>query len=154
MARDQRFPGYTLFRQVSARTGTPVIATIFCGILIEVVLAIFATQTNTLTNLFSAATLLPAIIYLSTVILYISTHNKLPQTQGFSLGVFEWPVVILALVWLIFEISIFRDASFAIPWLYIVIMFGLGLLYFIWMLIRQPDVLRTPSQIEETATGA
>jgi len=99
--------------------------------LIEVVLAIFAT----LTNLFSAATLLPAIIYLSTVILYISTHNKLPQTQGFSLGVFEWPVVILAFVWLIFEISIFRDASFAIPWLYIAIMFGLGLLYFIWMLI-------------------
>jgi amino acid transporter len=154
MARDQRFPGYTLFRQVSARTGTPVIATIFCGILIEVVLAIFATQTNTLTNLFSAATLLPAIIYLSTVILYTSTRNKLPQTQGFSLGVFEWPVVILALVWLIFEISIFRDASFAIPWLYIAIMFGLGLLYFIWMLIRQPDALRTPPQIKEAATGA
>lgn len=154
MARDQRFPGHTLFRRVNARTGTPVIATIFCGILIEVVLAIFATQTNTLINLFSAATLLPAIIYLSTVILYISTRNKLPQAQGFSLGVFEWPVVVLALVWLIFEISIFRDASFAIPWLYIAIMFGLGLLYFIWMLIRQPDALRTPPRIEETATGA
>ncbi|HYL42288.1 MAG TPA: amino acid permease [Ktedonobacteraceae bacterium] len=154
MARDQRFPGHILFRRVNARTGTPVIATIFCGILIEVVLAIFATQTNTLINLFSAATLLPAIIYLSTVILYISTRNKLPQAQGFSLGVFEWPVVVLALVWLIFEISIFRDASFAIPWLYIAIMFGLGLLYFIWMLIRQPDALRTPPRIEETATGA
>lgn len=154
MARDQRFPGHTLFRRVNARTGTPFIATIFCGILIEVVLAIFATQTNTLINLFSAATLLPAIIYLSTVILYISTRNKLPQAQGFSLGVFEWPVVVLALVWLIFEISIFRDASFAIPWLYIAIMFGLGLLYFIWMLIRQPDALRTPPRIEETATGA
>jgi hypothetical protein len=33
-------------------------------------------------------------------------------------------------------------------------MFGLGLLYFIWMFIRQPDVLRTPPQIEETVTGA
>ncbi len=153
MSRDQRFPGYTLFRRVNARTGTPVIATIFCGILIEVVLAIFAMQTNTLTNLFSAATLLPAIIYLATVILYVSTRNKLPQVQGFSLGAFEWPVVILALVWLVFELSIFRDASFAAPWLYTIIMFGLGLLYFIWMLVREPHVLRTPPKVEESATG-
>jgi amino acid transporter len=154
MSRDQRFPGYSLFRRVSAQRGTPVIATVFCGVLIEVVLAIFATQTNPLTNLFSAASLLPVIIYLATVILYISTRNKLPQVRGFSLGAFEWPVVILALVWLLFELSIFRDKSFGVPWLYTAVMFAIGLIYFIWMLIRQPAVLRIPPQGEESVTSA
>src|SRR5260370_15017844 len=70
MSRDKRFPGHSLFRRVGAQTGTPVASTLFCGILIVVVLAVFAllailvpSQSNTLTNLFSAATLLPAIIY-------------------------------------------------------------------------------------------
>ncbi|GAC1631646.1 MAG: amino acid permease [Ktedonobacteraceae bacterium] len=149
MSRDQRFPGYQLFRQVNASTGTPVIATILCGVVTEVVLAIFATQTNTLTNLFSAATLLPAIIYLATVILYISTRHKLSRTQGFSLGAFEWPVVLLALIWLLFELSIFRDASFVTPWTYIAIMVGIGLLYFIYMLVARPNVLKTPPRASE-----
>jgi amino acid transporter len=152
MSRDQRFPGYTLFRQVNVCTGTPVIATIFCGIVIEVVLAIFATQTNTLTSLFSAATLLPAIIYLATVILYVSTHHKLPRAQGFRLGALEWPVVILALLWLLFELSIFRDSSFVTPWTYTAIMIGLGLLYFIYMLIARPHALKTPPEEGELQT--
>src|SRR5947209_18526249 len=112
MPRDQRFPGY----QVNNRTGTPVAATLLSGILIEVVLAAFAgwgiftnptnaaSQTTTLFSLFSAATLLPAIIYLATVILYIFARRKLPETHGFSLGAFEWPIIILALVWLLFEL--------------------------------------------------
>jgi amino acid transporter len=154
MSRDQRFPGHSLLRQVSAARGTPVIATLFCGVLFEVVLAVFATQTNPLANLFSAASLLPVIIYLVTVILYIVAHNKLPREQGFSLGAFEWPVVILALVWLLFELSIFRDKSFASPWLYTAVMFVLGLLYFAWMLARQPTVLRTTPREGESLTGA
>ncbi|HET8853031.1 MAG TPA: amino acid permease, partial [Ktedonobacteraceae bacterium] len=97
MSRDERFPGYQLFGRVNRNTGTPVAATLLSGILIEVVLAAFSgygiitNQTTTLFNLFSAATLLPAIIYLATVILYIYARRKLPQTLGFSLGAFEWP---------------------------------------------------------------
>ena len=148
MSRDQRFPGYPLFRRINGGTGTPLAATVLNGLLIEVVLAIFATQPNALTNLFSAATLLPAIIYLSTVILYIYARRKLPQTQGLRLGAFEWPIIILSLVWLLFELAIFRDASFASPWLYSLIMFALGLIYFIWMLVAQPQVLRTPPAVD------
>src|SRR6202162_4645509 len=125
MSRDERFPGHSLFRQVGRQTGTPVASTLFCGILIEVVLAGFAllgilvpSQSSTLTNLFSAATLLPAIIYLATVVLYIYARRKLPETHGFKLGVWEWPIIVLSLVWLLFELSIFRDATtFATPWL-------------------------------------
>jgi amino acid transporter len=161
MSRDERFPGHSLFRQVGEQTGTPVAATLFCGILIVVVLAVFAllgilvpSQSSTLTNLFSAATLLPAIIYLATVVLYIYARRKLPETHGFSLGAWEWPIIILALVWLLFELSIFRDKQFAAPWIYSLIMFGIGLIYFFWMLITRPKVLQTVPPEGEPETAA
>jgi amino acid transporter len=150
MSRDERFPGHLLFKQVGKQTGTPVASTLFCGILIVVVLAVFAwlgiavpAQSNTLTNLFSAATLLPAIIYLATVALYIFARRKLPETHGFSLGAWEWPIIILSVVWLLFELSIFRDAQVRAPWVYSLVMFGIGLIYFVWMLITRPKVLQT-----------
>jgi len=161
VSRDERFPGYQLFGRVNRSTGTPVAATLLSGILIEVVLAAFAgygiisnptnaaNQTTTLFNLFSAATLLPAIIYLATVILYIYARRKLPQTLGFRLGAFEWPIIVLSVVWLLFELSIFRDASFAAPWLYSLVMFALGIIYFAWMLVTRPKVLQTPPQAGE-----
>ena len=150
MSRDERFPGYSLFRQVGRQTGTPVAATLFCGILIVVVLAVFAllgilvpSQSSTLTNLFSAATLLPAIIYLATVVLYIYARRKLPETHGFKLGVWEWPIIVLSVIWLVFELSIFRDPQFRAPWVYSLAMFGIGLIYFFWMLVTRPKVLQT-----------
>ena len=74
------------------------------------------------------------------------------RTHGFHLGPFEWPVVVLALVWLVFELSIFRDASFKIPWLYILLMFGIGLLYFLFMFLTRRDVLNSfPLEIEGEA---
>ena len=155
MSRDERFPGYKLFSQVGKSTNTPIAATLLCGILIEVVLAGFAllgilvpSQSSTLTYLFSAATLLPAIIYLATVVLYIYARRKLPETHGFSLGAWEWPIIILSIVWLLFELAIFRDAQFAAPWVYSLVMFGVGLIYFVWMLVTRPQVLSTPPQEE------
>jgi amino acid transporter len=150
MSRDERFPGHILFKKVGRQTGTPIAATLFCGILIVVVLSGFAwlgiavpSQSNTLTNLFSAATLLPAIIYLATVVLYIYARRKLPATYGFRLGPWEWPIIILSVLWLLFELSIFRDAQFAAPWVYSLVMFGIGLIYFVWMLLTRPKVLQT-----------
>ena len=161
MSRDERFPGHSLFRQVGRQTGTPVAATLFCGILIVVVLAGFAllgilvpSQSNTLTYLFSAATLLPAIIYLATVVLYIYARRKLPETHGFKLGVWEWPIIVLSIIWLVFELSIFRDPQFRAPWVYSLIMFGIGLIYFFWMLVTRPKVLQTVPPESEPETAA
>ncbi len=87
------------------------------------------------------------------MILYIYARRKLPETHGFRLGAFEWPIIILSLVWLLFELSIFRDSSFGPPWIYSLVMFGLGLIYFVWMLITRPRVLQTvPSVAEEAAS--
>ncbi|GAC1431851.1 MAG: amino acid permease [Ktedonobacteraceae bacterium] len=152
MSRDRRFPGHVLFSRVNERTHTPVAATILLGILIEVVLAIFANQTNSLINLFSASSLLPAIIYLATVILYVFTREKLPSAQAFKLGVFEWPIIVLSIIWLVFELAIFRDAQFVTPWLYSGVMFAIGLIYFVWMLVSPAKVLE--SQPENTTPEA
>lgn len=152
MSRDQRFPGAPIFARVNERTGTPVAATLLIGVLTEIVLAIFANQSNALSNLFGAATLLPAIIYLSTVLMYTFTRRKLPPAQGFSLGAFEWPIIIFAIIWLVFELLIFRDAQFATPWIYTLVMFALGLIYFVFLLVRQPQNLARPPQTGTEAT--
>ena len=151
MSRDARFPGYQLFRQVNKRMNTPPGATILCGIVLEVLLASFANQTTALQNLFSTAAMLAVLIYLSTVILYVCRRHKFPRRpHGFNLGLFEWPVVMLALVWMVFELSIFRDSTFTIPWLYILLMLAIGLLYFLFMLLTRREVLESlPLEMEK-----
>ena len=85
MSRDRRFPGYQLFRRVNERTNTPLLATVLCGIVLEVILAIFANQTATLQNLFSSTAILVVMIYLATVILYVCTRHKFPRrAHGFT----------------------------------------------------------------------
>ncbi len=144
MSRDQRFPAAPIFARINERTGTPLAATLLIGVLTEIVLAIFANQANALSNLFGAATLLPAIIYLFTVLMYTFTRRKLPPAHGFSLGAFEWPVILFAIVWLVFELLIFRDAQFATPWIYTLVMFAIGLIYFVFLLVRRPQSLERP----------
>jgi hypothetical protein len=102
----------------------------------EVILAVFAEQAGVLYNLFSAATLLPAVLYLATVILFAVKRRHLPASHGFDLRRWETPVLVLALVWLLFEMSIFRDASFKDPWIYIAVMTLIGLIYLAYLLVR------------------
>ena len=137
MSRDQRFPGWKALRIVDTKTDSPLLATVTVGVLIEVVLAIFAAQTHALLHLFSAATLMPAVIYLVTVILYAVARKRLPATHGFSLGRWEIPVIVISLVWLAFELSIFRANTFTVPWEYAGVMTGIGLLYFGYMLVTR-----------------
>lgn len=135
MSRDQRFPGWSLWHKVNPSRGTPMLATLLIGVVCEIVLAIFANRQDALFKLFSAATLLPAIIYFATVILYIVRRKRLPAEQGrFHLGRFEKPVIVVALVWLLFELSIFRDSSFKDPWIYAGVMLAVGLVYLIGLL--------------------
>lgn len=137
MSRDERFPGHQVLRRIHHRSRTPLAAIVTTGVVIEVVLAVFADSTNALFQLFSAATLMPCILYLATVILYIATRRRLPPERGFSLGRWEVPVIVVSLAWLLFELSIFRDSSFHRPWLYVLVMVAIGLVYLGWMLSRK-----------------
>ena len=149
MSRDERFPGWQLWHRISPSLKTPVNATIFMAVVAQVILALFAEQTDALFALFSAATLLPAIIYAVTVLIYAFQRKKLPPSQGFSLGAWETPVLIVAIAWLAFELAIFRDASFAKPWSYVAVMFAIGVVYLVYLLatrggakaLKMPDMI-------------
>ena len=117
MSRDQRFPGWQRWRVISERTQTPRNATFLILVVTEVILAIFAERSGVLFTLFSAATLLPAVLYLATVVLFAVKRRHLPRSYGFDLRRWETPVMVLALVFLLFELSIFRDSSFKQPWI-------------------------------------
>ncbi|MEG0299765.1 MAG: hypothetical protein RR609_09380, partial [Aurantimicrobium sp.] len=73
--------------------------------------------------------------YAATVVLYIVKRKQLPPSKGFTLGKWEVPVIILASIWLIFELAIFRDAAFLNAWIYVGIMVAIGALYLIFLLV-------------------
>ena len=154
MARDGRFPAHGILRQVHPSTRMPAYAATLLFVVVEMVLALFASQSDALINLFTAASLLPVIVYLSTVMLYIATRHKLARMEGFSLGIFEWPVVLLALVWLLWELSIFRNQQFSEPWKYAIAMFAIGLVYFAYMLVADPAALRAKALAASTGVAA
>lgn len=156
MSRDERFPGWRLWQPVHPSTGTPRNATALFLVIAEIILAVFAHDTGVLFKLFSASTILPAILYLSTVVLYAVRRRRLPKSHGFDLGHWETPVLVLAIIWLLFEMSIFRDSSFKDPWIYVGVMAAIGFVYLGWLLatkgtrgLDMPDM----HSIDAQATG-
>lgn len=98
MARDERFPAHRLLRRVNPRTKTPIPATILI-LLVGVVLMV-ALPGAALIELIVASTILPALIYGAIVVLYLVVRKRLERREGgFSLGRFELPVAVAALVW-------------------------------------------------------
>jgi amino acid transporter len=158
MSRDERFPGWQLLHKVSPRFKTPLNATIVMTVISLVILGLFSTSTDALFKLFSAATLLPAIIYAITVGLYIAKRRQLPESKGFTLGRWETPMLVVAVVWLVFELALFRDASFKDPWLYVLVMVVIGGVYLGYLLatrglhgLRMPDMHSIDAELDHAA---
>lgn len=137
MSRDKRFPGWQLLQSVSRSRATPVAATAFVLVISQLILAVFANTSDALFSLFSAATLLPAIIYAGTVLMYAVKRKSLAASKGFTLGKWEMPVIVFAGIWLIYELLIFRDVSFLQPLLYVGVMIAIGVVYLAYLLITR-----------------
>lgn len=148
MSRDGRFPGHGLFSRVNETTDTPVWATglvLGLGVVWTLLIASAA-------DLFSAATLLPALIYAGTVLLYLFTRRRQAaldvaedeqqRRERFALGRWEAPVVAVALAWLVLELWILMDAQFRVAQLYVLGVVGVGALYYGFMRLRNPEVLK------------
>ncbi|MEV4014085.1 hypothetical protein AB0J35_26655 [Nonomuraea angiospora] len=73
----------------------------------------------------------PAVIYAATVALYLAKRRYLPANGKFDLGAWEKPVLVVSVVWLVFELSLFRDASFRDAWLYVLVMVVIGAAYLV-----------------------
>lgn len=156
MSRDERFPGWKLWKKISPSRRTPMNATIFIFAIGQIVLGIFSFRTDALFALFSAATLLPACIYAGTVLLYIVKRKSLPPSRGFTLGKWEIPVLVVASIWLIWELAIFRDESFRGSWMYVLIMLAIGAVYFGFLLkkkgvkgLTMPDMVSIDATLDE-----
>ena len=109
-------------------------------------------HTAALTTLFTASTIMPALLYASTVLLYIFTARRHRGQAGhFSLGRFEIPVIAGALIWLAYELiiligpAVFRDAQY-----YVLGALGVGVLFYAGQWLLAPDAMR----VEEGAHGA
>ncbi|MFJ9468931.1 APC family permease [Streptomyces caniferus] len=143
MSRDARFPVHRLMRRVSPRTHTPVPATILI-LLVGVVLMV-ALPGAALLELITASTILPAIIYGSTIVLYLTVRRRLERRKGaFDLGRFELPVAVCALVWSVISLFVLVAPPEAlVPALIVVGLLLAGGLFFLCLLLYNREALET-----------
>ena len=143
MSRDSRFPAHRLMRRVNPRTHTPIPATLMI-FAVRVVLMV-ALPGSALLKLIVASTILPAIIYSATIVLYLVVRKQLGRKEGaFNLGRLELPVAISALVWVVcalFVLTVPRDAL--VPDLIVVGLIVAGGLFFLSLLIFHPETFKT-----------
>ena len=152
MARDRRLPGHQFLSRVPRASAGPSWATILAAVLGTLITLVLRTHTGALVTLFTASTIMPALLYASTVLLYIFTARRHRAIAGhFSLGRWEIPVIAGALIWLAYELIVligpkeFRDAQY-----YVLGALGVGLLVYIGQGILEPGAMR----VEEGAHGA
>lgn len=143
MSRDARFPAHRLMRRVSPRTHTPVPATVL--ILVVGVVLMVALPGAALLKLITASTILPAIIYGATIILYLVVRRRLGRQEGaFHLGRFELPVTICALVWSVASLFVLVAPEEAlVPALIVVGLLLAGGLFFLALLRFNRAALET-----------
>jgi amino acid transporter len=133
MSRDNVFFGNAVFRRVTVATSAPVPA-----VLLVAVLGVLAeSYSESIEQLLAAAAVLPALIYLITVVTYAARRNSLSTSSDhFSLGRWGGIVSGLAIGWLILIIAIltipreFRSAT----WVSAAVC-GVGIILY-WGLIR------------------
>jgi amino acid transporter len=154
MARDGRFPGHVLLGRVNPRTRTPVWATLLIlaiGIVLMVLLPGAA-----LLQLIVGGTVLPALLYGGTVVLYLCVRRRLERRAGaFSLGRFELPVAIAALVWVVFALFVLvSPADALVPALVDLGLLVVGGLYFLYLLRSRRRPLDSEPDAEPAVAGA
>ena len=143
MARDRRFPAHKLMRRVNPRTRTPVPATVLICV-VGVVLMV-ALPGEALMQLIIGGTILPALIYGATVVLYLSVRKRLDSKEGaFSLGRFELPVAYAALMWVALALfALLSPPDAVVPGLVVLGLIVAGGIYFASMLLFNREVLET-----------
>jgi amino acid transporter len=144
MARDRRLPGHQLLSRVPRATGGPTWATVLVALVPAAPLIAVGSHTGALVDMFTAGTLMPAITYTGTVLLYAAVAHRLRPERGyFHLGRWERLVVTGALVWLAYELVIllgpdrFRSAQ-----RYALVAILLGLIVFGLMWLLERDAMR------------
>ncbi|WKD31744.1 APC family permease [Streptomyces xanthophaeus] len=153
MSRDARFPAHQVMRRVNPRTQTPVPATrliLALGFVLMVALPGAA-----LLELITASTILPAVIYGATIVLYLAVRGRLGRQEGFfDLGRLELSVALCALVWTLLALFVLvtpREAL--VPVVVVAGLLLLGGLFFLGMLVFDREALDTEPGEDTFRTG-
>jgi amino acid transporter len=143
MARDSRFPAHRLMQRVNPSTHTPVPATIL--ILVIGVILMVALPGDALLKLIVSGAIIQTIVYGATIVLYLAVRKRLDYREGgFSLGRFELPVAISALVWIVVVVFVLvAPAEAVVPCVIVVGLVLVGGLYFACLLRFNREVLET-----------
>jgi amino acid transporter len=143
MARDSRLPAHQLLRRVNPHTQTPVHANLF--ILVIGIVLMVALPGDALLQLIIGSTIIPALLYGAITVLYLSVRKHLDSKEGaFSLGRFEVPVAIAALIWIAFAVfSLMSPPAAFVPDLVVLGLLLAGGLYFTKMMFFNREVLET-----------
>ena len=107
------------------------------------------THTAALATLFTASTIMPALLYAGTVLLYVFTSRRRGTQragggQPRPFGKFELPIIAGAVIWLAYELIIligpteFRDAQY-----YVLGALGLGLVFYVVQMVTEREAMRT-----------
>jgi amino acid transporter len=147
MARDRRLPGHQLWSKVPRSTGGPSWATGLAAVIGIGIILVLQNNSNALVQLFTASTIMPALLYAATVILYVSRAHRVKTEEGhFKLGRWETPVITGALIWLAYELVVligpkeFRTAQY-----YVLGSLAVGLVVYLGQLLLEPAALRANS---------
>src|SRR5690349_7334507 len=147
MARDRRLPGHQLLHQVPRPAGGPPWATILAAVLGGIITLVLRTHTAALATLFTASTIMPALLYAGTVLLYVLTSRRRGR-QGEAgvtprpFGRWELPIAAGALIWLAYELIIligpkeFRDAQY-----YVLGALAAGLVFYVVQLLTEREAM-------------
>jgi amino acid transporter len=101
MSRDKKFPAHKFFSKVSSRQ-VPA-AAVWLVSIVGIICVLFA---DTATALYASGAVMGILAYLLTVLSFVFGNKKIPKKGAFTLGIWHWPVVILATAWLIIEVAI------------------------------------------------
>ena len=149
MSRDGRFPAHGLMKQVSARTQTPIPATILPVVLSFVLMAVL--PGDALLELLICCGVIGSVLYGMIIVLYLVVRKRLGrQENAFDLGRFEMPIAIGALVWSLVVVFILVSPPEALT----AVLISLGILliggvYFVYLLVAKREVLETtPGQTD------
>ena len=149
MTRDRRLPGHQLLSHVPRATAGPTWATVLAAVLGGIITLVLRTHAGALGTLFTASTIMPALLYTGTVLLYVFTSGRRGTSEAVGthsrpFGKWEIPVIAGALIWLAYELCIligpkeFRDAQY-----YVLGALGVGLVFYVVQLITEPKAMRT-----------
>lgn len=145
MARDRRLPGHSRLARVPKASGGPTWATGTVATVSALIVVSLSGNPDALVTLFTAATLLPALLYTATVLLYARTVRRDPGPRAvFRLGRWRRPVVAGALAWLALELVVLLAPSqFRPAQRYVMAALGVGLLVYGWLWATDPTALTT-----------